>query len=80
MIAAFELGGFEVLLILIVLPLFLAISGFWIWMLVSAITNKGLADGEKVGWVIAIALLHFIGALLYLFIGYPKRNAPPIVI
>ena len=49
---------------------------FWIWMLIDAIQNKGLTDGEKVGWVLAVVFLHFIGALLYFFIGRPKRNTP----
>ena len=47
---------------------------FWIWMLVSAIRNKGIGDGEKVGWVLAIVFFHFIGSLLYLFIAFPRRN------
>ena len=70
-------GGAEILVILVMLlaiPLSLAIMAFWIWMLVHAIQNKGLTDGEKVGWVLAIALIHFIGALLYFFIGRPKQR------
>jgi hypothetical protein len=60
---------------------FLAVIGmvlftFWIWMLISAIQNKGLADGEKIGWVLVVLFLHFIGATLYFFIGRPKRNTP----
>jgi hypothetical protein len=60
---------------------FLAVVGlllfvFWIWMLIDAIQNKGLTDGEKVGWVLAVVFLHFIGALLYFFIGHPKRHTP----
>ena len=51
---------------------------FWIWMLVDAIRNKGLSDGEKVGWVLAIVFLHFLGSLLYFFIGRPKRLPPAI--
>ena len=54
----------------------LALFVFWIWMLIDAIQNKGLTDGEKVGWVLAVVLLHFIGALLYFFIGRPKRHTP----
>jgi hypothetical protein len=54
----------------------LLVFAFWIWMLVDAIQNKGLTDGEKVGWVLAIVFLHFIGALLYFFIGRPKRKTP----
>jgi hypothetical protein len=54
----------------------LALFVFWIWMLIDAIQNKGLTDGEKIGWVLAIVFLHFLGGLLYLLIGRPKRNAP----
>jgi hypothetical protein len=46
---------------------------FWIWMLIDAIQNKGLIEGEKIGWVLAIVFLHFIGATLYFFIGRSKR-------
>jgi hypothetical protein len=63
------------------LILFLATIGlvafvFWVWMLIDVIQNKGLTDGEKVGWVLAVVFLHFLGALLYFFIGHPKRETP----
>jgi hypothetical protein len=54
----------------------LAAIVFWLWMLVDAIQNKGLRDGEKAGWVIAIALLHVLAAIAYFIFGHPKRNAP----
>jgi hypothetical protein len=54
----------------------LILFAFWIWMLIDAIQNKGLTDGEKIGWVLAVVFLHFIGGLLYFFIGRPKRNTP----
>ena len=74
MIAIIGLSGFVLLLFLV--PLALLFTAFWIWMLVDAIQNKGLTDGEKVGWVLAIVFLHFLGALLYFFIGRPKRTTP----
>jgi Phospholipase_D-nuclease N-terminal len=64
------------LFLLFGLPIALALFAFWIWMLVSAIQNKGISDGEKIAWVIAIVFLHFIGALIYLIIGHPKRHTP----
>jgi len=74
------LGGFEVIVLLVVmmflLPIALAAFAFWIWMLIAAIQNKGLTEGEKIAWVLVIVLLHFLGALLYLFIGHPKRKPP----
>lgn len=65
------------LVIMLIAGISLALTVFWIWMLVDAIQNKGLTDGEKVGWVLAIVFFHFIGSVLYLFIGRPKRNTLP---
>jgi heme/copper-type cytochrome/quinol oxidase subunit 4 len=50
----------------------LAILAFWIWMLIHAITNKGLTDTEKIIWVLVIIFVQFIGALIYFFVGRPK--------
>ena len=77
MIAGLMFGGGELvflLLLLVIIPLALACFAFWIWMLVHAIQNKGLTDGEKVGWVLAIALLHCLGAAIYFFVGRPKQK------
>ncbi len=65
-----------VLAALFVVPLILFLLVFWIWMLVSAIQNKGLTDGEKTGWVLGIVFFHFLGSLLYFFIGRPRRRTP----
>jgi len=69
-------GGLEIIILICLIPFALALFAFWIWMLISAIQNKGLTEGEKIAWVLVIVLLHFLGALLYLFIGFPKRNMP----
>jgi hypothetical protein len=75
-------AGLGVLLgIMLIAGLGLALTVFWIWMLVDAIQNKGVTDGEKIGWVLAIVFFHFIGSVLYFFIGRPKGKqvaiAPP---
>jgi hypothetical protein len=49
---------------------------FWIWMIIDAIQNKGLTDGEKIAWVLVVVFLHCVGALLYFLIGHPKRDTP----
>ena len=76
MFAAFNLGGAVIMLILAacLAPLALASLVFWIWMLIHAIQNKGLTDTEKIIWVLVIALLHFLGALIYFFVGRPKTT------
>lgn len=77
-------GGAEIglmLLLLVLLPLALLCFAFWIWMLIHAIQNKGLDQTEKIVWVLVIALLHFLGAVIYFFVGRPKARvvaaAPP---
>ena len=78
MIAAF-IGGGEIILVMLalcVIPIALALVAFWIWMLISAIQNKGLNEGEKIAWVLVIALLHLLGAIIYFFAGHPKRKTP----
>ncbi len=71
------LGGIEwVLILLFLIPLMLAAFAFWIWMLISAVQNKGLTESEKIAWVLVVALLHFLGALIYFFVGHPKRKTP----
>lgn len=74
MFAMFFLGGFEILLVLFLLPLGLLLTAFWIWMLIDAAQNKGLDQNERVVWIIVIAVLHWLGALIYLIFGWPKRN------
>ena len=55
-------------------PLILFLLFFWIWMLMTAIQNKGLTEGEKIAWVLVIVFFHLLGSLLYFFVGHPKRK------
>jgi len=81
MLAILGVGGVALvpalLMLAIFLPVCLGLMVFWVWMLVSAIQNPALGDGEKIGWVLAIIFLQILGALLYLLIGHPKRHQPP---
>jgi hypothetical protein len=72
------IGGIFVLLLIftVVLPIALALFAFWIWMLISAVQNQGLSEGEKIAWVLVIVFVHWLGALLYFFVGHPKRKTP----
>jgi hypothetical protein len=63
---------FKLLVLLVGAVLSLACFAFWLWMLIHAITNKGLPDVEKIVWVLVIIFLPFIGSLIYFFIGRPK--------
>ena len=50
----------------------LAVFAFWLWMLIHAVTNNGLGDGEKIAWVLVILFVPCLGALIYFFVGKPK--------
>jgi hypothetical protein len=65
---------FGLLAILVMAAIGLALFAFWIWMLIHAITNKGLTDTEKIIWVLVVLFLHFLGALIYFFVGRPKAT------
>jgi hypothetical protein len=62
------LGGIFLLLLL------LAAIGFWIWSLVDAIRvpDESFRAGNKVVWVVVIAVTGFLGSLVYLFAGRPR--------
>ncbi len=74
MIAGIISGTFGLFYLLIRGVLGLLLFAFWVWMLVHAITNKGLRDGEKILWVLVVILLPFLGAVLYFFLGKPKGH------
>lgn len=65
---------FVPLLFMAIVTIGLAMFAFWIWMLIHAAQNKGLTDGEKIAWVLIIALVHFLGAVIYFFAGRPKAK------
>jgi hypothetical protein len=79
MIAVFLLGGWEIILILgvFLIPVVLLCFAFWIWMLIDCIKNENLGGNEKVAWVIAIVLTHFLGALIYFFAGRKRNTTMP---
>lgn len=67
------ISGFVALLVWIIGAIIsLACFAFWLWMLIHAITNKGLSDGEKIVWVLVVIFLPFIGSVIYFFVGRPK--------
>jgi len=67
-------GLIGLLLIVFIWGFAIASSVFWIWMLVHAITNKGLDSIEKLIWVVVILCLHFIGGLIYFFYRPPQSS------
>jgi hypothetical protein len=50
----------------------LATTIFWIVMLVDAIRREFSDSTMKIVWVLVIVFTHFLGALIYYFIGRPN--------
>lgn len=67
------MGYPELVIILLVLCAAVVFIGFWVWMLVDCIKNEPDQGNDKVVWVIVIALLGWIGALVYLLARRPTR-------
>jgi len=59
----------------------LAATGFWLWMLIDAITRCPSENNLKLIWILVIVFTGVIGALIYLFVQRPKNpakgEAPP---
>jgi len=53
----------------------LLMTVFWVWMLIHALTNRGISGGEKVAWVLVILVLPMLGAIIYFFFGKPRGRA-----
>ncbi|MDQ2886456.1 MAG: PLDc N-terminal domain-containing protein [Chloroflexota bacterium] len=63
--------------ILFVVALSLLSTAFWIWMVVDCIMNKRLSDMQKALWVVLILFTHFIGSLIYFFVGRQGQAKQP---
>jgi hypothetical protein len=70
----FAMFGFiELFVGLLLLPLILLGTIFWIWMLVDcAIKEKGTSN-DKLVWILIILFTHLLGAILYYFARRPQR-------
>jgi hypothetical protein len=79
MIAGIVAAGFGLMFLILAWVLGALAFVFWIWMLVHAITNKGLSDVEKIVWVLVVFFLHFLGALIYFFVGRPKGSGAIVI-
>ena len=46
----------------------LVTSVFWIWMIVDCARRKFKTDNDKLIWIIILALLGWLGAIIYYFV------------
>jgi ABC-type multidrug transport system fused ATPase/permease subunit len=52
----------------------IACTVFWIWMLIDCLTSN-LPTNEKILWVVVIALVNVLGALIYFFVARGKGHS-----
>jgi len=51
----------------------LALTAFWIWMIIEAATKEPAKESNKIVWVLVVVLLHWVGAAIYYFVRRPER-------
>ncbi len=51
----------------------LALTAFWIWMIVEAATKEPAEEPNKIVWVLIVVLLGALGAAIYFFARRPER-------
>jgi len=56
--------GFGLIAVAVGVLLFL----FWLWMLIDCLKRDFKKDHEKIVWVLVMAFLHILGALVYYFV------------
>jgi hypothetical protein len=66
------LFGGAVALIVVFWIIGIAATIFWLWMLVDALANEPTTE-QKILWFLVIFCLHFIGAIIYLFVRRSSR-------
>ena len=52
----------------------LALTVFWIWMLVDCATKEPSAGNDKIVWILVIVFTHWLGALIYFLVRRPQRK------
>lgn len=64
------IGGWGVLICIIIIPLLL----FWVWSLFDVIQNRSMDDTNRIIAVLLIIFLGVIGSFIYLFMREPKAS------
>jgi hypothetical protein len=62
------------LIFLVILPIALLATAFWIWMLVDCSTKEPSQGNDKIIWILVIIFTHWIGALIYYLVRRPERQ------
>ena len=76
--AALAAGVMGIFGLLYLVMIAVAIAGvvFWVFALVDCVQREFPGQNDKLMWILIVALLHWIGALVYWFVGRPKGWKP----
>ena len=76
--AAIAVGAVGLILVFYVFIGLLALAsiGIWIWALVDCIQREFPAQNDKIMWILIVALLGWLGGIIYLIAGRPKGWKP----
>ena len=69
--------GVGELFVMLLIPIFFAGLGFWIWAIVDCATKEpaGAPGDPRVMWLLIVVLAGWIGALIYVLVRRPQRKA-----
>ena len=78
-----ELFRYVIAIHVVFMILSLAVTAFWIWMIIDCAKNELLEGHNKTVWILIVILTGWIGALIYFFVERPKKAAetaapPPV--
>ena len=59
---------------LVMIVAFIFLFVFWIYMLIDVAQRRFKHENDKIIWVIIVALLNWLGALIYYFVVKRKSN------
>ncbi len=59
---------------LLIIVLYLLLLAMWVWMLVDCATKEPSTERSKTVWILVVALLGPVGALIYFVARRPKRR------
>jgi len=51
----------------------LALTAFWIWMIIETATHEPAEEPNKIMWVLIVVLLGWLGAAIYFLVRRPER-------
>ena len=65
---------FMIFAFLFIITIGIAITVFWIWMIINCAQRKFKNENDKIIWILVIVLAGIVGALIYYFVVKRKNE------